>query len=115
MAVNADFNTYNDGYTYLDFYPDEQRLRVTDDPQVPDYEHTYLVSFYWDGDKLDSGEREFVGIEIGDIRRLSDEDIRAIECLRLPLVNIPDKDLFGVTVVDVLRRAQRRTLVPSTN
>ncbi|CAN5639391.1 hypothetical protein BH20CHL1_BH20CHL1_00780 [soil metagenome] len=115
MAVRADFNSYNDGYTFLDFYPDERRLRVTDDPEVPGYDHPFSVSFYWDGDKLEHGQREFVGIEIADIRRLHDEDLRAVAYLDLPLVDIPERGLYKVSVADVLRKARDRTLVSTVD
>lgn len=110
MALRAWFSIYRDGLAYLNFYRDEQRLRVSDDPEIPGYEPSPLVSFYWDGEKLDAGEREFVGLEVGNIATLYDEDLRGLDSLQLPLVDVPELGSFDVSPAEVFRRARARTL-----
>lgn len=110
MALRAWFSIYRDGLAYLDFYRDEQRLRVSDDPEIPGYEPSPLVSFYWDGNKLESGEREFVGLEVGNIEQLYDEDLQALDSLQLPAIDVPELGLFDVSPSDVFRRARAQTL-----
>ena len=68
--------------------------------------------FFFDHDKIEEeGIREFLGLTILYIERVSDEDLRALECLQAPLVDIPKKGLYNVSVTDVLRKARDRTLL----
>lgn len=115
MAVRASFEQHRDGMAYLDLYPGEQRIRAHDDPEVPGYEWTFSVLFFFDNDKLDLGVREFLGLTILHIEHLSDEDLRAIEYLDVPLVDIPERGLYNVSVTDVLRGARDRTLVSTAD
>lgn len=67
--------------------------------------------FYWDDEKIeDSGEHEFLGVEIVDISDLSDRDLDAIERLNPPQIDLPEQDLFDVSVTDVLRRTRAKRL-----
>lgn len=116
MAVRASFDQYSDGMAYLTLYPGEQRIRTSDDPHVPGYEWTSSFIFFFDHDKIEEqGIWEFLGLTILYIERVSDEDLRALEYLQVPLVDIPEHGLYNVAVTDVLRRARDRTLVSTAD
>jgi hypothetical protein len=92
----------------LQLHPDERRSRVSDDPpELRGFEFGSTTWPYYDGEKLDRGEYEFVGIEVSSIGDLSDEDIAAIERLPWPRVNCREQGLLDASVADVLRWAKR--------
>ena len=106
MAVRASFY-HDDGFVGVNLYPDERRMKVGDDPGIPGYDPGFRLWFYWDDDKLaDNDEYEFVLVEVNNIRNLRDEDLAALDQLEIPLVDIPEIDMFDVTVSDVLRWAR---------
>jgi hypothetical protein len=93
----------------LQLYPDERRSRVSDEPpELRGAEFGATTWSYYDGEKLDRGEYEFVGIEVSSIGDLTDEDIAAIERLHWPRVNCREQGLLDASVADVLRWARRR-------
>ncbi len=111
MAVKASFIQYDEDRTVdLQLYVDEPRQRVTD--ALPSgYEPDAYISFYWDSAKIEEcGQYELLGIEILDVARLSDQDLRAIKELDPPRVDIPDDNLFDLTVAEVLRKARAKRL-----
>jgi hypothetical protein len=72
--------------------------------------------FFFDNDKIEEqGIWEFLGLTILYIECVTDEDLRALEYLQVPLVDIPERGLFGVKVTDVLRHARDRTLVSTAD
>ena len=95
----------------LQLYPHERRSRVSDDPpELRGYVFGSTTWPYYDGEKLDRGEYEFVGIEVSSIADLTDEDIAAIERLEWPHVNCREQGLLDVSVAQVLRWAKRAHL-----
>lgn len=112
MAVRASFEQHRDGMAYLDLYSDERRIRTSDDPEVPGYEWATTIICFFDQDKIEEeGVREFLGLTILYIERVTDEDLRALEYLEVPLIDIPELGMYNVSVTDVLRQARDRTLV----
>lgn len=105
MAVTAHIYQQRE-YVALDLYTDEKRFRATDDPYLSGYTLNPWIEFYFDDEKLDRGEREFLGVELGNIARLTEDDLKAIEQLNRPRIDIPEANLFNVAVTDVLRRIQ---------
>ena len=105
MAVRAEFDIHNE-LIHLDLYPGQRRLRVTADPGVPGYEQGFNVWFYWDGDLLEQNEREFLGVEVGNIEYLTEADLVVVEQLDLPRIDVPEGGLHDVTVADALRWAK---------
>lgn len=110
MAVDAEL-TLEGGHLNLDLYPGERRVRVSDDPpELPDFDPGSTTWPYYDGDALERGEYEFVGIEIADMARFRDEDLAALETLNLPRVTCREQGLIDVSVADALRWAKRAHL-----
>lgn len=106
MAMRAKLFRH-DEFTAINLYPDERRLRVSDDPALPGYDPAWRIWFYWDDEKLDRGEYEFLGVEVPDIDRLEEQDLMALERLNPPRIDVPEEQLFGITVADALRWAKR--------
>lgn len=107
MAVKARFRQQDeDRHVILDLYPEQARVRSTDDPNLPGYDPLARLWFYWDDEKLEEGEREFLGVEASDIALLTEEDFEAIERLNPPRIDIPELSLFDVKMADVLRQAR---------
>lgn len=106
MAVRAEL-IQHDELLHLDLYPDERRLRATDEPDVPGFQPSTNLWFYWDDEKLERGEREFLGIEVEDLKKLTEAELRGLEHLGLPRIDIPEVNLFNVTVADALRWARQ--------
>ena len=91
----------------LQLYADERRSRVSDDPpELRGFSFGSTTWPYYDGEKLDRGEYEFVGIEVSSIGDLTDKDIAAIERLDWPRVNVPQAGLLDASIADVLRWAR---------
>lgn len=106
MAVNARFDQHDELVT-IDLYTGQARLRASDAPRLPGYDPAWRIWFYWDDEKLDRGEHEFLGVEVPNIDRLEEQDFLALERLNLPRIDIPEVRLFSVTVADALRWAKR--------
>jgi hypothetical protein len=98
---------YSDGYFALDLYPDEPRERTRDDPPVPGFDPESRLWFFWDGEKLERGEYEFVGLTVLQLDRLGDKEFEELARVPLPRVDCPEAALFDAEVADVLRWAQR--------
>jgi hypothetical protein len=109
MAIASEV-FYSDGYFELHLYPEEPRERVGADPPVPSYDRDSPIWLSWDGKKLESGEYEFVGLTIVDLRQLTAQDIQRLQQIPLPRVDLPEASLFHAEVADVLRWAQRTYL-----
>ena len=105
MAVNAGI-FYSDGLFALDLYPGEARERVGDQPPEIQLTRRSPLWFEWDGEQLERGEYEFVGLKVFSLEHLTDDDLRALERLRLPRVSCPEAGLVDVEVVDVVRWAK---------
>ena len=106
MAVDADL-MLEGGHLDLQLHLDEPRERISDDPpELPDFAPGSTTWLYYDGAALERGEHEFLGIEVSDVAKLSDQDIAAIERLHLPRVNVPQAGLLDASIVDVLRWAR---------
>lgn len=109
MAIASEV-FYSDGYFELHLYPEEPRERVGADPPMPGYDRDSPIWLSWDGKKLESGEHQFVGLTIVDLRQLTPEDIQRLRQIPLPRVDLPEASLFNTEVADVLRWAQRTYL-----
>lgn len=116
MAVKARLSQYDDDrFVNLDWHIDERRVRSTDDYPSPEYEPDAYMFFYWDDEKIeDLGQHEFLGVEIVDIGELSDRDLDAIDRLNPPRIDIPEDELFNVSVTDVLRKARAKRLAQAS-
>lgn len=117
MAVTAHLDQHDELVT-IDLYTDEVRLRASDNPCLPGYDPAWRIWFYWDDEKLDHGEHEFVGVEVPNIDRLEEQDFAALERLNPPRIDLPEECLFGVTVADALRwvkrsRANQQSRIPA--
>jgi hypothetical protein len=115
MAMKAELFRH-DEFVAINLYPDERRLKVEDEPSLPDYDPGWRIWFYWDDEKLDHGEHEFLGVEVPNIDRLEEQDFVALERLNPPRIDLPEERLFGVTVADALRwvkqsRANRQSRI----
>lgn len=105
MAITADL--YEDiGQVIFMLHPGQRRERVADDPD----ERNWPFWIYWDGRKLEIGEREFLGIEALDISDISDYWLSELEKLDLPRIDVPEVGLYAVTVPDAMRWARQTYL-----
>lgn len=102
MAIIASLY-HDDGQVIFDLYLDQYRDRVADDPD----ERNWPFWIYWDAPKLDKGEREFLGIEALDVSHITDYWLTQLEKLNLPRINVPEANLYDVTVADALRWARQ--------
>ncbi len=109
MAIASDM--YRDG-SLVDvmLYPDERRMRIADDSDVPGFSPNTWVWWYLDEDKLLRGEREFLGVEIADITALTESDFAALDAADLPRIDSPEAGLKNAALADVLRWAQQQYL-----
>lgn len=106
MAVRARFY-HGDGFVSIDIYPDERRLKVGEAPRIAGYDPGQRLWFYWDDDKLtDNDEYEFVMVEVNNIRNLLDEDLDALDTINTPRIDVPEINLYDVSMSDVLRWAR---------
>lgn len=112
MAIAARLSQH-DEFVNLQFHVDQPRLRATDDPQIPDYDPAARLWFYWDDEKLELGQREFLGVEAFDVRQLTPADFRAIEYLNPPRINLPEQGLNDVSVVGALKWVRAQLLAPT--
>lgn len=67
--------------------------------------------FLWDALKLDRGEWDLLDIEVTDLLRLEDRDVRSLDGLALPHISLPEAGLDDVQISAALRWA-KRTLQP---
>ena len=106
MAVNAAIY-YSDLQFSIELYPGEPRERVGDDPPGGTLPADSPFWFEWDGDKLERGEYEFLGLTVhGGLARVSDDQIRALDGLSLPRITCPDAGIADRTVSEVVRWAR---------
>ena len=106
MAVNAAIY-YSDLQFSIELYPGEPRERVGDDPPGGTLPADSPFWFEWDGDKLERGEYEFLGLTVhGGLARVSDHQIRALDGLSLPRITFPDAGIADRTVSEVVRWAR---------
>lgn len=107
MAVKASFY-HDDGFVGIELYPDERRLKIGEDPDIPGYDPGCRLWFYWDDDRLaDDDVYEFVMVEVNNIRNLRDEDLTALDRIDAPRVDIPEIGFVNAALSDVLRWARR--------
>ncbi len=106
MAIKAELFRH-DEFVAINLNPNERRLKVEDEPSLPGYDPGWRIWFYWDDEKLDRGEHEFLGVEVPNIDRLEEQDFVALERLNPPRIDLPEERLFGVTVADALRWVKR--------
>ena len=111
MAIRASFFSSTNGTIALGLYRDQQSARVASAPDL-DFTPGSMLWFYWDEEKLERGDREFLGIEVSEITALRDEDIEHIRAMDLPRIDLPDAGLANVTVADALRWASRNANHP---
>lgn len=83
---------------------DTSRTRVAADPD--DSGWPLQIWFYWDEDRLATGQRDFLGIEVGRADLLTDDQLTRIAALDLPRVDVPDRGLRDVSIADVLRQVR---------
>ncbi len=105
MAIDARIWRY-DGFVALQLHPSLRRERIEAPSRIAGLDGVPLL-FYWDAEKLDRGERELLGVEALDIRRLRDEDLELLSAAPFPRLDCPDAGLYDATVADVLRWAKR--------
>lgn len=106
MAVNAGIY-YSDLQFSIDLFPGEPRERVGDDPPIGALPLGSPFWFEWDGEKLERGEYEFLGLTVhGGLARVSEEDLRGLDALSLPRVTCPDAGIVDWTIPDVIRWAR---------
>ena len=106
MAVNAGIY-YSDLQFSIDLYPGEPRERIGDDPPAGELPPDSPFWFEWDGDKLERGEYEFLGLSVhGGLARVSDAQIQGLDTVPLPRVACPDAGIADATVAEVLRWAR---------
>lgn len=105
MAVNAGI-FYSDGLFALDLYPGVARERVGGEPPGVQLPRGSPLGFEWDGEKLERGEHEFVGLKVFSLEHLTEDDLRVLERLQLPRVSCPEAGLVDVEVVDAVRWAK---------
>lgn len=94
--------TYLDGTVHLDLHPSERRLRIAADPEGVGSQPG--IWFYWDGDKLAHGEREFLGLEVYDTSLLTDGRLAMLASLKLPRMDVAEFDLHDASLEDIARR-----------
>lgn len=90
----------------LDVRLGEQRERVRDDPPADSPIDWSAWVFEWDADALDEGRREFLGLFVARLDRVTDKEIDALDHLPLACVDVPDLRLINVPVSTVVRRAR---------
>lgn len=105
MAVNTHL-FHSLGQVKFSLYPDQSRERIADDPD----ERNWPFWIYWDGLKLERGEREFLGIEALDVADITEYWLSELEKLDLPRIDVPEADLLDVTVADALCWARQTYL-----
>lgn len=100
---------YSDGYFALDLYPGQMRDRVDALPPAPKLPEDALpgVYVYWDGEKLERGEYEFLGVAVTNLGSLTKRDLDDLEQLSLPRVTCPETGLCDVEVSEMLRWAMK--------
>lgn len=101
MAVEASIY-HDDGLVAVELYPDVQKAGVV---SMPD-ERDWPFYFDYDDEKLATGEREFLGIEVLDVSLITDEWLAELEKLDLPRVDVAEAGLTDVSIADVLRWAR---------
>lgn len=102
MAINASL-FHSLGQVKFWLYPEQSRERIADDPD----ERNWPFWIYWDGIKLEAGEREFLGIEALDVSHITEYWLGELEKLDLPRIDVLETDLCDVTVADALRWARQ--------
>ena len=106
MAVNAGIY-FSDLQFSIDLYPREPRERIGDDPPMGQLPPDCPFWFEWDGDKLERGEYEFLGLAVhGGLAQVSEEHLRGLDTLPLPRVTCRDEGIVDQTVSDVVRWAR---------
>ena len=105
MAVSAGL-FYSDGLFALDLYPGEPRERTGDAPPGVELARRSPLWFEWDGDKLEHGEHEFLGLKVFSLDHLTDEDLRVLEQMELPRITCTAAGLIDVEIVDAVRWAR---------
>ncbi len=105
MAVNAGI-FYSDGLFAIDLYLGEARERIGDAPPGVELARQSPLSFEWDGEKLERGEYDFVGLEVFSLEHLTEQDVRVLGQIPLPRVTCTDAGLVDVAVADVVRWAK---------
>src|SRR5215213_6372819 len=109
MAVTVTLFDF-DGQLGLDFYLDEPRERVRDDPPVP-IRSTSPWIFEWDAVALDeSGQHELLGLFTSRLADVTDADIAELDTLPLPRLDYPPAGLRDVPVSALVRWARDRLL-----
>lgn len=114
MAVNAGI-FYSDGYFALDLYPGEDRERIEGDPPGVLFDQQSPWIFEWDGEKLDRGEHEILGLTVFHLERLTEDDFRNLERLSLPRVSCPEAGLLDVEVATAVRWAMNTYRAPGNH
>jgi hypothetical protein len=108
MAVTAGI-FYSDDLLHIALRPNERIDRVGDDLPGIDHSHGLPVWFSWDGDKLEQGQYDLVGIEVPHLTQLTNDDLRIIDSVELPRLTCHEAGLIDRSIGDVLRWA-RQTL-----
>jgi hypothetical protein len=106
VAVNAGI-FYSDAYFAIDLYPGEERERVEDVPPGVDLAPDSPWVFEWDAEKLDRGEREFLGLTVFGLDQLTEQDFAALQSVPLPRVSCPELGLHDMAIVDVVHWAKQ--------
>ncbi len=88
--------------------PEERRDIVMDDPRLTDFAPETVIWWYWDAEKLRSGRREFLGIEVSNVAALRESDFTAMNRLTLPRVDCSEIEMPDTTITEVLRWARRK-------
>lgn len=90
----------------LDVRLSEDRERVRDDPPAGSGADWSAWVFEWDADALEEGRREFLGLFLARLDRITDAEILALDRLSLPRVNVPDLGLADAPISAVIRQAR---------
>ncbi len=106
MAVTAAI-FYSDNLFALDLYPDEPRERVGDAAPEDRFGPESPIWFKWDAEKLERDEREFVGLKVFGLDRLTDRDLRSLDEMQLPRVSCPEAGIADQPIPAVLRWARQ--------
>lgn len=101
MAVKARITHY-DGFISLELHPGVQKAAISSAPD----DRSWPFDFDYDDNKFAEGEREFLGIEVLDISRITDYWLTELDKIDLPRVNVPEADLYDAKISDVLRWAR---------
>lgn len=102
MAVSAEI-THFDGFFAVHLL--DPPLPHTDILDYPD-ERRWPFEFSYDDEKFAEGEREFLGMEILDVSRITDYWLAELDKINLPRVDVPEANLFDAKISDVLRWAR---------